>query len=97
MYNDHMNFSWDPRKAKENLKKHKISFEEAVTVFYDPLAKVAEDPDHSQNEDRYLLIGYSQKSHLLFVVHVYKEDDESVRIISARKATKNEKKDFEEL
>jgi uncharacterized DUF497 family protein len=97
MYNSDMNFSWDPKKAKDNLKKHKISFEEAVTVFYDPLAKVAEDPDHSQNEDRYLLIGYSQKSHLLFVVHVYKEDDESVRIISARKATKNEKKDFEEL
>lgn len=97
MYNGSMNFSWNPQKAKDNLKKHKVSFEEAVTVFYDPLAKVTDDPDHSDKEDRFLLIGYSQKSHLLFVVHVYKEDDETIRIISARKATKKEKKDFEEI
>lgn len=92
-----MDFSWDPEKAEANLKKHKVSFEEAVTAFYDPLAKIADDPDHSEEEDRYILIGYSQKSSLLFVVHVYKESTDLIRIISARKATKKEKKTFEEL
>jgi uncharacterized DUF497 family protein len=92
-----MNFSWDPKKAKANLEKHKVSFDEAVTTFYDPLAKVGHDPDHSDEEDRYILIGHSQKSHLLFVVHVYRDESENIRIISARKATKKEMKDFQEL
>ena len=74
-----------------------MSFDEAVTVFYDPLAKVGHDPDHSDEEDRYILIGHSLKSNLLFVVHVYQEDKDTIRIISARRATKRETKDFEDL
>jgi hypothetical protein len=92
-----MKFTWDPKKASENIKKHKVTFDEAVSVFHDPLAKIADDPDHSLNEDRFLLIGHSSKEHLLMVVHVYKEEVETIRIISARKATKKEKKDFEEI
>lgn len=92
-----MDFSWNSKKAKENLKKHKVSFEEAKTVFYNSSAKITYDPDHSKDEDRYILIGYSQSSLLLFVVHVYKESDEIIHIISARKATNHERKDFEEL
>lgn len=97
MYHESMKFTWDPEKAKSNLKKHKISFDEAISVFHDPMAKIAEDPDHSVEEDRFLLIGHSSKANLLIVVHIYKEDDEKIRIVSARKATKREKKDFEEI
>ncbi len=92
-----MNFVWDPIKSDLNLKKHKVSFEEAVTVFYDPLAQTANDPDHSGDEERFIIIGFSQKQNLLFIVHIYKENKETIRIISARKATKKEQKDFEEL
>jgi uncharacterized DUF497 family protein len=97
MYNVIMKFAWDSKKASENIKKHKVSFDEAVTVFYDPLAKIADDPDHSDSEDRFLMIGHSHNVNLLIVVHVYKEEKDTIRIISARKATKREKKDFEEL
>ena len=90
-------FDWDPKKEKANLQKHKVSFEEASTAFYDPLAKVAQDPDHSIDENRYILIGHSAKSNLLFVVHVYRDNSEIIRIVSARKATKREIGDFEEL
>ena len=92
-----MNFVWDPKKSELNLKKHRVSFEEAITVFYDPLAQTAHDPDHSDNEERFIIIGHSHKENLLFVVHLYKESTETIRIISARKATKKEKKDFEEI
>lgn len=92
-----MKFKWDDDKAKINLEKHRVSFEEAITVFYDPLAKITHDPDHSKNEERYILVGHSQKSQLLFVVHAYKDSSEIIRIISARKATKKERKDFEEI
>ncbi len=92
-----MNFIWDDSKAAINWKKHKVRFEEAKTVFYDPLAKITEDPDHSDSENRSILFGHSQKSRLLFVVHIYFDEEDTVRIISARKATKREKKDFEEL
>lgn len=88
---------WDAVKNKVNQQKHGVSFEEAVTVFYDPLARLGHDPDHSTEEDRFILIGYSRKNQLLFVVHVYKESANTVRIISARKATKREKSDFENL
>lgn len=97
MYNVTMKFAWDPKKASDNIKKHKVSFDEAVTVFYDPLAKIADDPDHSSSEDRFLMIGHSHNANLLIVVHVYKEEKDTIRIISARKATKKEKKDFQEL
>ena len=92
-----MNFVWDPKKEKANIQKHRGSFREAVTVFYDPLAKIASDPDHSGEEDHYILIGHSQRSHLLFVVHVYQSENDTVRIISARKATKKEIRDFQEV
>jgi uncharacterized DUF497 family protein len=92
-----MEFIWDSEKAKSNLKKHKISFEEAVTVFYDPLARITDDPDHSIEEERLIIIGYSQKSNLLFVVHVYKESEQIIRVISARKASLQERSDFENI
>ena len=92
-----MEFIWDPKKADVNLKKHKVSFEEAVTVFYDPLAQTAHDPDHSDDEERFIIIGHSTKNHLLFVIHIYKEDAKTIRLISARKATKKEQRDFKEL
>lgn len=92
-----MDFKWDTAKDKTNQQKHGISFEEASTVFYDPFAKLGHDPDHSDQEDRFILIGHSRKNHLLFVVHVYKESAGTIRIISARKATKKEKSDFENL
>lgn len=91
-----MNFNWDPKKASENVKKHKVTFEEAVTVFYDPMAKISDDPDHSADEERFLMIGHSNRENLLIVVHVYKEKNETIRIISARKATKKETRYFEE-
>jgi uncharacterized protein len=90
-------FVWDPKKERENIKKHGVSFSDAMTVFYDPLAKVTSDPDHSEDEDRFILIGQSQRRRLLFVVHVYRSESERVRIISARKATKKENADFEEI
>ena len=85
-----MKFSWDLKKAKANRQKHKVSFEEAVTVFYDPLAKITNDPDYSDEEERLILVGHSQQSNLLFIVHVYREHEEIIRIISARAATTNE-------
>jgi len=90
-------FSWDLNKAKSNLIKHKVSFEEAKSVFFDENARLIEDPDHSQEEDRFILIGMSAKFKILTVVHCYRENDEIIRIISARKATKNEAKQYKEF
>ena len=87
-----MNIIWDEPKNKENLKKHKISFEEAKTVFYDPNGKIIADPDHSTVEDRFIILGLSKMLNLLVVCHCYRENDETIRIISARKATKTESK-----
>ena len=92
-----MKFSWNPQKAKTNLRKHKVSFEEAVTVFYDPLAKITTDPDHSDHEERLILLGHSRHQKLLFVVHVLLESSETIRIISARKATLRERREFEKI
>lgn len=92
-----MKFEWDHKKAKLNLTKHKVSFEEASTVFFDPLAKIANDPDHSNDEHRQILIGYSHHRKLLIVVHVFHDSKNVIRIISARKATKHERRDFENL
>lgn len=83
-------FEWDPRKAKSNLRKHGISFEEAQSVFYDENGRLIEDPDHSEDEDRFILLGVSSNSRVLIVCHCYRENDEVVRIISARKATRLE-------
>jgi uncharacterized DUF497 family protein len=81
---------WDNTKSQANKKKHGVSFEEAETVFYDNFARLIADPDHSDDEDRFVLLGMSSETKLLVVVHVFKENDEIVRIISARKATKLE-------
>jgi len=86
--------SWDPAKAKSNKKKHGVSFEEAQTVFYDDHARLSHDPDHSLDEDRYILLGLSAVLRLLIVCHSYREGDSIIRIISALKATKNEQKQY---
>ncbi len=87
-------FEWDPEKAKSNFKKHGVSFVEAATVFGDPLAGIRDDPDHSETEDRYIIIGMSQKFRVLVVI--FTERNDAVRIISSRLATKNERKQYEE-
>jgi len=89
-----MKIIWDEKKNRINIKDHKVSFEEAETVFYDPNAKVIHDPDHSIAEDRFIIIGISKLLKLLVVCLCYKEKDEIIRIISARKATKNETKEY---
>jgi hypothetical protein len=88
-----MQFEWDPEKAKRNYKKHKVSFEEAVTVFYDPLSATFDDPDHSVGERRLITVGFS--SHDLLLVVSHSERGEAVRIISARRATPKERKRHE--
>ncbi len=88
-----MEFEWDRKKAEQNLKKHKVPFDEAVTVFYDPMAATFDDPDHSVREHRLITIGYSSKDRLLVVVHT--EHGANVRIISARAATSREGKNHE--
>ena len=85
---------WDESKNKINKKKHGISFEEAQSVFLDEAARLISDPDHSQSEERFVLMGMSAKLRILVVVHVYRENDEAIRIISARKATKSEQKKY---
>ncbi len=86
-------FTWDFQKAESNLKKHGISFDEAVTVFEDLLAVIFDDVEHSDGERRSIIIGLSAKLRLLFVSHI--DDDHEIRIISARLATKHEQKDYE--
>ncbi len=95
--NDLMRFDWDPQKASLNIKKHGISFEEAKTVFYDERAVLFDDPDHSQSEDRFLILGISQNLRLLIVSHCLREKGDVIRIISARKAKKSEEKQYEEF
>jgi hypothetical protein len=87
-------FEWDGRKAKANLRKHGVSFEEAATAFRDPLSATARDPDHSTGEDRFITFGVSSRGRLLVVSHT--ERGEKVRIISARAATKGERVIYEE-
>jgi len=89
-----LNFEWDEKKAKDNLKNHKISFDEATTVFSDPCATTIPDPDHSEYEQRFIGIGTSAKDRVLVVV--YTEDGGNVRIISCRKATPRERRVYEE-
>jgi hypothetical protein len=89
-----MRFEWDGSKAASNLKKHRVSFDEAVTVFYDPLAATFGDPDHSQEESRLITVGYSARGRLLVVSHV--ERGGGTRLISARGATLGERRRHEE-
>jgi len=85
-----ISFEWDSRKASANLRKHGVSFEEAKSVFFDDRARLIDDPDHSESEDRFVLLGLSQNLRLLLVCHCYRADGEVIRIISARKATRME-------
>jgi len=87
-------FVWDERKNRENKHKHKVSFEEARTVFLDENAIRFFDPDHSQDEDRFLMLGMSFSLRVLVVCHCYREDASLIRIISARKADKREQSDY---
>lgn len=87
-------FTWDQDKAASNLSKHNVSFDEAKTVFDDPLYLDFFDPDHSHDEERYIIVGKSVKNRLLLVG--YAERGKAIRLISAREATRRERKDYEE-
>jgi uncharacterized DUF497 family protein len=89
-----LTFEWDPRKARVNLAKHGVSFEEASTVFGDPLSLTIPDPEHSQAEQRYVTMGTAFSSKLLVVVHTERGDN--IRIISARRASRRERRSYEE-
>ncbi len=83
-------FAWDRRKARSNLVKHGVSFEEAQTAFLDENARLIDDPDHSEEEERFLLLGYSFQARCLMVSQCYREPDSVIRMISARRATVQE-------
>ncbi len=89
-----LKFEWDKLKDKENIKKHKVSFEEAKTVFYDEFAIQFYDPEHSEDEDRFILLGTSFKLNTLVVCHCFREEETKVRIISARKADSDEQEAY---
>ena len=89
-----MNFVWDASKATNNWQDHRVSFQEAVTVFGDPLSLTAPDPDHSLMENRYIIVGRSQNGRLLMVAHTERTD--AIRIISARELTRGERRQYEE-
>ena len=83
-------FAWDRRKARSNLVKHGVSFDEAQTVFLDENARLIDDPDHSEEEERFVLLGYSFQARCLIVSHCYRESDSVIRLISARRANAQE-------
>jgi hypothetical protein len=89
-----MKIEWDPVKANANLKKHGVSFEEAATALSDPMAVTGTDPDHSVYEERYITFGLSNRNRLIVVSHT--EEGETIRLISARKASKGERELYEE-
>jgi hypothetical protein len=89
-----LEFEWDPKKAAANLKKHCVSFEEARTVFLDERAKLIDDPDHSSDEDRFVLLGISGLLRILLVCHCYRQQGQTIRIISARKASPGEARQY---
>jgi uncharacterized DUF497 family protein len=89
-----MKIEWDPKKAKLNLRKHRVSFEEAATALSDPMAATGADPDHSITEERYVTFGVSERGRLLVVAHT--DERETIRIISARIASKGERELYEE-
>ena len=91
-----LRFEWDPRKAAANLRKHGVSFEEARTVFLDEDALLRPDEDNSDDEDRFLLLGLSGRLRAVVVCHCYRQDDEVIRVISARKANALERQQYED-
>jgi len=90
-----ISFTWDDRKSRENQRKHGVSFEEAESVFFDERAREYFDPDHSDEEDRFLLVGRSYRLRMLLVCHCYREDERVIRIISARRATRTERSAYQ--
>lgn len=88
-------FEWDEAKNLSNQRKHKILFSEAETVFYDAGARIINDPEHSGNEERFIILGLSEKANLLVVCHCYRATDTVIRIISARKATNTEARQYQ--
>jgi uncharacterized DUF497 family protein len=89
-----LRFEWDPRKAAANLRKHKVSFEDAQSVFSDERALLLDDPDHSEDEERFILLGLSSSLRLLVVAHCYRASGNVIRIISARKADADEQSQY---
>lgn len=89
-----LEFEWDPEKAEANQKKHGVSFDEASTVFADPLSLTISDPDHSESEERMLLLGTSRSGRLLVISHTWQ--DRRIRLISAREANRRERNDYDE-
>ncbi len=89
-----LGFEWDSKKAAANEKKHGVSFDEARTVFFDENAKLIDDPDHSAEEDRFVLLGLSSSLKVMLVCHCYREEGNVIRIISARKASTHESKQY---
>jgi uncharacterized protein len=89
-----LRFEWDARKAAANARKHGITFEEAQTVFVDEHAKLIDDPDHSQDEERFVVLGLSSQLRMLLVCHCYRSDGDAIRIISARRATPRESRSY---
>ncbi len=89
-----LRFEWEDKKEKANIKKHRVSFDEARTVFYDENAIQFFDPDHSESEDRFILLGMSFKLRVLIVCHCFRESETIVRLISARKADRTEEKEY---
>jgi len=87
-------FEWEIKKNKTNINKHGVSFEKAQTVFFDDIAIQFWDETHSKTEERFLMLGMSNKTRILLIVHCYREDESTIRIISARKATNNEKREY---
>lgn len=92
-----LTFEWNSRKAAENRRKHRVSFDEAKSAFLDENARVIADPDHSADEDRFVLLGLSIQLRLLIVVHCYRESENVIRIISARKADPSERRQYSEF
>ena len=92
-----MKYVWDKDKNRDNYRKHGVDFQEASTVFRDDYAVLFDDPDHSDDEDRFLIIGYSIKERLCIVSHCYRENGDTIRIISARKALKDEIRDYNDF
>ena len=91
---EELRFEWDEAKNAENLRKHGLSFQEGMTVFYDENALLIGDPDHSQDEDRFLLLGLSIRLRTLVVCHCYRESQGAIRIISARRADRSEREHY---
>ena len=91
---DDQRFEWDEGKSRVNQKKHGVSFDEARTAFLDENARVMSDPDHSTNEDRFILLGLSIRLRVVVVCHCYRENEDVIRIISARKATAAERNEY---